>query len=170
MTTEIERKFILDEVPDASRLGVGQRLRQGYLAVDGDVSLRVRIADGGATLTVKAGVGLSRTEVELPLSTEHAEALWPHTLGRRIVKVRYRVPLDWSDVAVAAVGAVAEVGEVAEVDVYDDALGGLSTVEVEFDSEADAAAFEPPRWFGREVTGDRAWTNASLARHGRPSG
>jgi len=158
VTTEIERKFILDEVPDASRLGVGQRLRQGYLAVDGDVSLRVRIADGGATLTVKAGVGLSRTEVELPLSSEHAEALWPHTLGRRIVKVRYRVPLDRSDVAVA------------EVDVYGDALGGLSTVEVEFDSEADAAAFEPPRWFGREVTGDRAWTNASLARHGRPSG
>ena len=44
----------------------------------------------------------------------------------------------------------------------------LCTVEVEFDSMQVADAFEPPAWFGREVTGVAAWTNASLARNGLP--
>jgi CYTH domain-containing protein len=59
-------------------------------------------------------------------------------------------------------------GHVAEVDLYAGALAGLCVVEVEFSSETDAAAFIPPAWFGRELTGQRGWNNAALARHGRP--
>lgn len=158
MTTEIERKFLLDGAPHGIRLGDGQRLRQGYLAHDGDTSVRVRIADRTATLTVKAGLGLARTEVELPISTEQAEVLWSHTVGRRIIKTRYRIALH------------PPAGVTAEVDEYAEALAGLWTVEVEFDAAATAETFVPPHWFGREVTGHRAWTNAALARHGPPPG
>ena len=56
----------------------------------------------------------------------------------------------------------------ADVDVYAGALAGLCTAEVEFDSEDEAGAFTPPTWFGREVTGERAWSNAALARDGLP--
>ena len=59
-------------------------------------------------------------------------------------------------------------GLVAELDEYSGELEGSSVVEVEFESEAAASAFEPPAWFGRELTGDRAWANQSLAVHGRP--
>lgn len=157
MTTEIERKWMLDQLPDATQLGAGVPIRQGYLAEEGDVSARVRITPKDATLTVKAGTGQSRTEVELPISPEQADALWPHTANRRIVKTRYRVTLDAAD------------GLVAEVDDYDEALAGLLTVEVEFPSDDAATAFEAPAWFGREVTGAREWTNAALARNGRPT-
>lgn len=153
MTTEIERRFLLDGAP---ALEGGERLRQGYLADEGDVSIRVRVTERAATLTVKAGSGLSRTEVEVAISLEQAEVLWPHTEGRRIVKIRHRVPLDSSG------------RSIAEVDEYDEALAGLWIVEVEFDSEDAATSFVPPQWFGREVTGERAWTNAALARSGRP--
>lgn len=153
MTTEIERKFVLSDVPPAQLLGTGVRLRQGYIAEDGDVQVRVRIAGGAATLTVKAGHGLSRTEVEAAIGLDAAEALWPHTAGRRIEKVRHRVPLE---------------GLVADVDVYEGALAGLCTAEVEFASADDAGHFEAPPWFGRDVTAERGWDNASLARHGRP--
>ena len=77
-------------------------------------------------------------EVERQLDADEAEALWPHTAGRRLEKRRHRVPL--GDV-------------VAEVDVYGGALDGLLVVEVEFPSEAAAAAFVAPPWFGEEVTG-----------------
>lgn len=154
MTTEIERKFLLAELPDAASLGAGEAMRQGYLVDGGDVSVRVRITDRAASLTVKAGGGLSRTEIEFDLSREQADALWPHTEGRRIVKTRYRVPLD--------------AGLTAEVDDYADALSGLLTVEVEFATEFDAGAFTPPPWFGRDVTGEPGWSNSALARHGRP--
>jgi adenylate cyclase len=53
--------------------------------------------------------------------------------------------------------------------VFGGTLDGLYIVEVEFTSEDEATAFVAPQWFGREVTGDPAWTNASLARHGRPA-
>lgn len=154
MATEIERKFLVDDLPAPSVLGNGTGLRQGYLAGEGDVEVRLRLADGTAVLTIKAGRGRSRTEVETELDPAEAEELWPHTEGRRIEKTRYKVVL--GDVT-------------AEVDVFADALDGLLVVEVEFPSEAEADAFEPPAWFGRELTGDGRWTNASLARHGRPA-
>ena len=93
------------------------------------------------------------------LTVAQAEALWPHTDGRRVQKTRYRVRLSPSG---------DEVAEVAEVDVYDGPLAGLCTVEVEFATEDDARAFAPPEWFGTELTGDARWTNAALARHGLP--
>lgn len=154
MSTEIERKWALPSAPPGDVLGAGQRLRQGYLARDGDVEVRVRIAASAATLTVKGGTGLSRVEVELAVTDdEHREALWALTAGRRVEKVRHRV----------AVGDVT-----ADVDVYQGALEGLCTVEVEFRSVEDAHAFAPPAWFGIEVTGEPRWANASLAQHGMP--
>lgn len=151
--TEIERKFLVADVPALETLGKGQRMRQGYLAEDGDVSVRVRITETAAVLTVKAGKGVARTEVETNLGVEQAEALWPHTQGRRIDKVRYRIPLD---------------DLIAEVDVYEAALSGLLTVEVEFSSIERSNAFHPPAWFGLDVTNDERWTNAALSRNGRP--
>jgi len=155
VTTEIERKFILSTDPPPGHTP-GVHLRQGYLAEQDGVEVRIRIAGADATLTVKAGTGVSRTEVEVAVSVEQAEALWPYTVGRRIDKTRSRVVLD------------DPLGVVAEVDVYAGALTGLCVVEVEFNSESDAAAFDPPAWFGRELTGQPGWSNASLARNGRP--
>ena len=116
--------------------------------------MRVRIAPTVAWLTIKADTtALSRIEVEMTLPLEEAEQLWPLTVGRRVDKTRHRVPI----------GTLT-----AEVDLFADALSGLCVVEVEFSSEADATAFVAPAWFGREVTGDPRWTNASLARFGLP--
>lgn len=153
MATETERKFVLGRVPASDRLGSGTRIRQGYLAEEGETEVRVRITDGAVTLTVKAGRGLVRTEVEVPLALADAEALWPYTAGRRIDKVRHRTPVGQDTV---------------EVDVYGSELAGLCTAEVEFDSVAETARFVPPAWLGREVTGEPGWANASLARHGLP--
>lgn len=154
MSLEVERAFVTDQAPERSALGVGRQLRQGYVAREGEVEVRVRSNDDGdARLTVKAGRGLVRTEVELPLTSEQADALWALTEGRRLAKTRYRVPVG---------------GHTAEVDIYSGDLAGLCRIEVEFDSAAAADAFEPPTWFGVEVTDDVRWSNSSLARQGRP--
>lgn len=160
MASEIERKWVADHRPNAvTPASRGIHLRQGYLAVDDVVTVRVRISDEWAKLTVKAGAGAERTEVEVEIDPGEAEELWPFTEGRRILKTRYRVPLDRS------------LGEdlVAEVDLFEGDLAGLCLVEVEFPSKQAADAFEAPDWFGRDVTDVKGWSNADLARHGLPN-
>jgi adenylate cyclase len=155
VASEIERKYLVPAVPGSLELGTGARLRQGYLAIDGPVEARLRWTEDAATLAVKAGSGLTRMEVEVAISPSEAEELWPFTERRRVEKVRYQVSSD--------------TGEVIDLDVYEGALDGLVTAEVEFPTAEAAAAFSAPLWFGRELTDDAGWSNASLAVHGRPS-
>ncbi len=144
---ERERKFLLRERPPLP--AHGDHLRQGYLALDGDVAVRVRdIAGERFVLTLKGGAGNTRTEVECDLTADEFEALWRHTVGRRIDKTRFRV---------------AEGPYVVEVDVFHGAHEGLHLAEVEFGSADDLVGFEPPDWFGPEVTDDRRYDNAGLA-------
>ncbi len=153
-TIERERKFLIDAIPAGIDLSDHTVMRQGYLVAGEQVSVRVR--DAGpkrCTLTVKAGSGAERTELEWAIDREQFDAAWPHTEGRRVAKVRHRIPLD---------------EDVIELDVFSDDLDGLVFAEVEFGSSEALDAFEPPTWFGREVTDDGRYTNAALALDGRP--
>jgi adenylate cyclase len=153
MATEIERKFLLEEVPPTLRLARGQAIKQGYLALDGDTEVRLRTGSAPPLLTIKSGRGAVRTEVELPVKTRDAQALWDLTEGRRVEKTRRLMRID---------------GVQAEVDEYGGDLAGLVVAEVEFDHEQAAKAFTPPAWFGRELTGDAAYANRNLACDGLP--
>ena len=148
---EIERKFRVHGAPPGLRDGA--RVRQAYLAVDGDVEVRVRDRGGTFLLGVKGGRGLERAEVEVEIGAADFDELWALAAGRRIDKTRYPVPAG---------------GHTAEVDVYAGPLAGLIVAEVEFASREEAEAFTPPAWCGEELTGDPGWSNASLATHGPP--
>ncbi len=153
-TIERERKFLIDAIPDELDLADRTEMRQGYLVTGVQASVRVRDAGPkGCTLTVKAGGGAERTELEWEIDREQFDAAWPHTEGRRVVKVRHRIPFD---------------EHVIELDVFSDGLDGLVVAEVEFDSSEALRVFQPPTWFGRELTDDGRYTNAALALHGRP--
>jgi adenylate cyclase len=154
MATEIERKFLLDGLPATLRFARGEQIRQGYLALDGDTEVRLRTGSKAPALTIKAGRGEVRTEVELPVQGRDAQALWDLTEGRRLEKTRRRMRIDAAE---------------AEVDEYGGDLQGLVVVEVEFADEDAARAFQAPPWFGRELTGEPAYANRSLACDGLPS-
>ena len=156
---EIERKFLLSGVPPAMRRAPREPIRQGYLALDGDTEVRLRITAKGAVLTIKAGRGGVRVEEEIALEIRQAEALWELTEGRRVEKTRRRVRL---------AGADGGAGLVAEVDEYSGALDGLVVAEVEFPDEAASSGFEPPAWVVRELTDDWRYANRSLASDGMP--
>jgi CYTH domain-containing protein len=155
---EIERKWLVENVPAEVESGRWDtsKLEQGYLAVTGDVEVRVRRADGGdAWLTVKSAPALTRVEEEMVLEDGAFERLWPLTEGRRLVKHRY--------------SREADRGVALELDIYEGALNGLAVLEVEFPSEDAARAFTPPDWVGREVTGEVAYANQTLALGGLPA-
>ncbi|MBS1861032.1 MAG: CHAD domain-containing protein [Actinobacteria bacterium] len=149
---EIERKFLVAEMPRAEN---GRTvIEQGYLALDDQAEVRLRRAGGELLLTAKTGHGEVREEVEVPLGPGAFEALWPLTAGKRVRKVRHYVPLN---------GLLR-----AEIDVYEGALDGLRTAEVEFSSREEADRFVPPPWLGDELTGDAGYANQRLATVGLP--
>jgi adenylate cyclase len=154
--TEIERKFLVAELPPDFARGRSDSIEQGYIAIgDEGLEVRVRRIGGRDVLTIKRGEGRERLEEQIEIDQASFERLWPLTEGRRLEKTRHTIP--------------APGGLTFEVDTYAGELEGLVTAEVEFSSEDAAAAFDPPSWFGPEVTDDPRYKNQSLACYGPPA-
>ena len=148
---EIERKFLLDDIPPRLTDGESTHISQGYLVITDDLEVRIRARAGDHLLTVKGGRGEVRREVTITLTSEQFNELWSLTEGRRLTKRRWVVTDD----------SEAELD--IEVDSFEGALDGLMIAEVEFASREASGAFRPPSWFGREVTDDDRYRNAALA-------
>lgn len=155
---EIERKWLVEpaRVPSSVMDGKADPIDQGYLAAEPDGrEVRLRRRAGRCSLTVKTGRGIARDEIEVELQPGQFEQLWEATAGRRIEKLRRLAEVE---------------GGTVELDVYAGALEGLVVAEVEFDDEASAQRFVAPEWFGRELTGEKAYSNQRLAIDGFPEG
>jgi CYTH domain-containing protein len=150
---EVERKFLVPQAPDLDGTE-SEQIEQGYLAIGSDGEVRLRRKGERWLLTAKRGGGLSRDEAEVEIDPDAFERLWPLTAGRRVHKRRHRIPHG---------------GRTIELDVYGGGLEGLLVAEVEFPSEEEARAFEPPEWLGEDVTGDPHYLNETLATDGAPS-
>jgi CYTH domain-containing protein len=147
---EIERKFLIKQVPPDLEDHPHKTIDQGYLAANSDgVQVRLRRAGDQFFLTYKRGTGLTREEREVELTRTQFDQLWPGTEGHRLTKTRYDVPLG---------------KHIAEIDVYHGKNSGLMVAEVEFDDEEQCKKFEPPDWFGKEVSGEARYSNVKLAR------
>jgi adenylate cyclase len=150
---EVERKFLVGQPPKLEGTE-SDEIEQGYLAIGSDGEVRLRRKGDRLLLTAKRGEGLSRDEAELELDRDAFERLWPLTEGRRLHKRRHVIPT----------------GELTiELDVYEGDLEGLVVAEIEFPSEDDARAFQPPDWLGDDVTGDPRYLNETLAAEGAPT-
>ena len=144
---EIERKFLVKELPVAYNTYPRQHIEQAYLCVSPVV--RIRRSDDAYYLTYKGSGLMVREEVELPLTEESYHHLLKKADGNVISKERYCIPYQ---------------SHTIELDVFAAPFAPLVVAEVEFSTEEDALAFRVPEWFGEEVTHDPAYTNAALSR------
>jgi len=145
---EIERKFLVDkekwssiEKPD------GINYMQGYLSIDEDKVIRVRIAGDKGFLTIKGKTEtFSHPEYEYSIPADDAGELIQKYTATRVEKVRIRVPAG---------------NHVWEVDEFHGENEGLLMAEIELETPEDV--FEMPEWLGEEVTGDKRYYNAYLS-------
>ncbi len=145
---EIERKFLIRQLPENLNTYPFQILEQAYLCTDPVV--RVRRSDDTYTLTYKSRGLMSREEYNLPLTLESYEHLKEKADGNVIRKKRFRIPLP-EDLTI-------------ELDLFDEPFQGLILAEVEFISEEQARSFVPPDWFGEEATWSTQYHNSTLSR------
>jgi adenylate cyclase len=153
---EIERVFKVREIPADIDKYPSENIVQGYLAIDATgAEVRLRKIGERYFETFKGSGHLQRRELEIALSRDQFNVLWPGTEGRRIEKTRYQI--DYA-------------GQIIELNLFRGSLEGLVLAEVEFTSRETSEAFELPGWLGEEVTDDVHYKNQSLAQHGAPNG
>jgi CYTH domain-containing protein len=157
---EIERKFLIDlnsNLPwDKMEKGQRYELTQSYISFSPEIRIR-QVVYGSLIYWFFAmkqpldDKGLSRQEIEFEITKDEYEELFKKKSGDTIYKTRYQFY---------------DEGVYCAVDIFHVQLDGHATVEVEFKSEEDAEAFVPLKWFGKDVTSDKAYKNGSLARDG----
>lgn len=145
---EIERKFLIEQLPENLENYPFHTLEQAYLCTNPVV--RVRRSDDRYILTYKGEGMMSREEYNLPLTAEGYEHLKAKADGNIIRKRRYLIPL--------------KSGLTVELDVFEAPFQGLVLAEVEFSTEEQACNFLPPDWFGKEVTWSAEYHNSFLSQ------
>ena len=148
MADEIERKYLVRKDTWRAEVTSTHHLDQAYLASDPDCTVRVRIADDQAYLTLKGRkTGASAPEYEYAIPLEEARDMMARLPNRgRVRKHRHHVR---------------HAGLLWEVDEFFDANEGLIMAEVELEREDQDVPL--PDWAGEEVTADRRYANSSLA-------
>jgi len=149
MAIETERKFLVKG--EFRHLAIKKiSITQAYLSIDPDKTIRIRIADDNAYITIKGrptGNSISRSEWEFPISLSDATEMLALCIKGRIVKTRHIIPAG---------------KHFFEVDVFHEKNDGLVIAEIEL-SSADEK-FEIPEWLGEEVTGNPCYYNANLIK------
>ena len=147
MAKEIERKFLVKNSSFLHLAISSSHIEQGYLSRRTDATIRVRLRDDRAYLTVKSRtVGMTRDEWEYEIPADDARAMLKKCAqGNVIDKTRHIVPFE---------------GRIWEVDVFHGDHEGLVTAEVELDSEGSEITLPP--FVGEEVTGDARYYNSNL--------
>ena len=145
---EIERKFLVKELPENMDSYEQKHIAQGYMCTNPVV--RIRRSNDDYFLTYKGRGKMVREEHEFPLTAEAFEHMLPKIDGILIDKMRYLIPL--------------EDGHTAELDIFQGVLAPLRLVEVEFASVEEAEAFVAPDWFGDDVTNSKEYHNSNLSQ------
>ncbi len=148
---EIERKFLVKSGEYKKEAFKKLKIKQGFLSTDPERTVRLRIADETAFLTIKGKStedGLSRFEWEKEIDKKEAEELFKLCKPGIIDKTRYLI----------------KAGNFTfEVDEFYGENQGLVVAEIELKNEEDT--FPKPNWLDEEITGDLKYYNSQLSKN-----
>ena len=153
---ETERRFLLEILPDRSKIGRVSEIKQGYL----ECGLRLRKDGHKYFITLKGSGDIRRNEWEKRLKNSEVwvfDDLWAKIVGVPVRKMRYTKNYRSYKL---------------EFDEFLDQKGFI-ILECEFKKDIsikEAGEFKVPKWVGRfvEVTKKKEYSNHSIALHGFP--
>ncbi|MBU0923570.1 CYTH domain-containing protein [bacterium] len=149
MAVEIERKYLID-LEKLGKLENPNRIKQGYLSINKESVVRVRIKNDKAYLTIKgSNNGISRLEFEYEISFNEANEMLDKLCQKPIIdKTRYVINYDV---------------HIWEIDIFYGDNEGLVVAEVELKDENEQIKL--PSWIKEEVTHDNRYFNSNLMKH-----
>lgn len=147
MAKEIERKYLVTDDSYKLMATHSRHIIQTYLSTSPDATVRLRIIDSRAFLTVKSrnkGCCRGEWEYEIPVA-DARDMIERCNLAQLIEKTRYYIDLD---------------NRTWEIDEFAGRLTGLTVAEIELPTP-DATYTLPP-FIGTEVTDDPRYYNSNL--------
>nr|WP_317631203.1 CYTH domain-containing protein [uncultured Flavobacterium sp.] len=148
VNNEIERKYLVKDTSFLKENFISEKIIQGYLSVDPDRVVRIRVKGEKGFITIKgksSDSGTTRLEWEKEIAVDEVLTLLPLCLSGVINKTRFLVPFQ---------------NQNFEVDVFYGENEGLVVAELELENENQA--INKPDWLGEEVTQDSRYYNAYL--------
>ena len=144
---EIERKYLVHKtVFKCIDTVTPAQITQAYLVNEKSKSVRVRIINDRAFLTIKSEMkNLTRSEYEYEIPVNEAFSLIEDFDLKVLKKLRYNIEYQL---------------KTWEVDVFEGKLEGLVIAEIELEKEDEK--FDIPEWVDQEVTFDPTYLNANL--------
>jgi CYTH domain-containing protein len=151
MALEIERKFLVKNNDFKKESYQQTVIKQGYLNSDKLRTVRVRVADEKAFITIKGktnNAGTTRFEWEKEIDKKEGEELLLLCESSIIEKTRYLIKKN---------------NHIFEVDEFFGDNKGLTVAEIELNFEDEL--FKKPIWLSKEVTGDHKYYNSSMSKN-----
>ena len=145
---EIERKYLVKDTEFITKSFKQYKIKQGYLSIDPERVVRVRIKGDKGFVTIKVktnDAGTTRFEWEKEIAIEEANNLLQLALPGVIDKTRYLVDFK---------------GQIFEVDEFYGENQGLIIAELELENEDQLVKL--PDWILEEVTSDPRYYNSYL--------
>lgn len=147
---EIERKYLVTSDSYKQMAVARYHICQGYISREKTGTVRIRITDDKAYLTIKgkpAAGHFARYEWEKEIDVQEAKELMQLCQGTIIDKTRWIIPAK-------------EDGLKWEVDEFHGKHEGLTLAEIELTSEEQEV--EKPDFVGEDVTSDPRYYNANM--------
>lgn len=151
MSVEIERKFLVKNDTYKKESQTQKKIKQGYLNSDKNRTVRIRISNNKAFITIKGvsnSTGTTKFEWEKEIQKQEAEGLLLLCEPTIIEKTRYLVNVG---------------NHIFEVDEFYGDNIGLVIAEIELNTEFES--FIKPNWLDDEVTGNIKYYNSNIRKH-----
>lgn len=148
---EIERKFLLNNLPDNLENYQRLDLEQAYISTEPVIRIRKKAtaSETRYILTVKSTGLMARQEFELDIDESSYNNLLKKAEGNVISKYRYLIPLDNS--------------LTLELDIFHGKFKGLVIGEIEFPDKDSAKKYTSPEYLSEEVTFDTRFHNSTMS-------
>ncbi len=144
---EIERKFLVSELPKNLEIYHHDEIEQWYFVLEENIEERIRHRWNKYYHTKKVWHWEVREECESEITKEEFDLIWQKTEWKRIYKTRYVIPYNNHNI---------------ELDIYHDNLEWLIVCEIEFHNIEESKTFIFPKRFWKEITNDENFKNRNL--------
>ena len=149
MGIEIERRFLVENNDWKNQVILSESFSQAYLnSTEDEWTTRVRIIENNkGFITLKSSLNRS-INYEFEYSIPRKDAIELIQLSKyKITKIRYQLKINKKNWV---------------VDVFEESNSCLKIAEIELNSESEE--IQVPSWCGKEITGIKSLSNASLAK------